>query len=131
MARIPRFVNLACSDGTSTLTVSRFLFHERPSVLDMFPHTSRKTTIALSFTSLALRTVIDPEIKSSTYSSLRIFFTTSGSFSSQLLRCAWMTSPRRKGEEVSPKSALVNRRVVKGECHWKRLASGSASLILT
>ena len=76
-------------------------------------HPNRKITVSLSFTSLALRTVIDPEIKSSTYSSLR--FTTSGSFSSQLLRCASMTPPRRKGEEVSPKNVLVNRRVVKGD----------------
>lgn len=87
------------------------------------------------FTSLALRTVIDPDIKSSTYNSFRSFATTSGSLSSQLLRRVSMTPPRRNGDEVSPKKAPVNRKVSKGEClfgrQWKGTVSQSASLILT
>ena len=77
---------------------------------------SWKISLVLSFSSQVSHTVVDPKIKSSTYSSLRILATSSGSLSSQLLKCISITPPRKKGDGASPNRALVNLRVSNGDC---------------
>lgn len=73
--------------------------------------------------------------KPSTYRSFLILATTSGSRSSQLVRCVSMTPPSKKGDGVSPKSALVNLNVSISDCsfpcQWKRIASRSFFLTRT
>ena len=94
-----------------------------------------KTSVLEDFSCRVLHTVVDPEIKSSTYGSLRILATSSGSFFSQWLRCISITPPSRKGDDASPNRALVNLRDSSGDCssrrQWKRIASRSVSFTLT